>query len=68
MKGGGKALIDAAGFLSFLFGSIILLTIAFGTLGGIFVSTKRLFDLKRAKRDRDDSQSPKEGGIKHEED
>jgi hypothetical protein len=32
-KGLGKALIDAVGFLSYLFGSLVLLAIAFGTIG-----------------------------------
>jgi hypothetical protein len=50
-KGLGKALIDAVGFLSFLFGSLILLAIVFGAIGSIFMSTKRLFQLRRVKRD-----------------
>ncbi len=33
----GKAVIDTLGFLSFLFGSLILLAIAVGTIGGIHV-------------------------------
>jgi hypothetical protein len=62
-KGLGKALIDAVGFLSFLFGSLILLAIAFGTIGGIFMSTKRLFRLKRVKKDEDNTHSePEERG------
>ena len=52
-KGLGKALIDAVGLLSFLFGSLILLAIVFGAIGGIFMSTKRLFQVKRAKKDED---------------
>jgi uncharacterized integral membrane protein len=55
-KGLCKALFDAVGFLSYLFGSLILLAIVFGAIGGIFVSTKRLFQLKRVKKDKDDSQ------------
>jgi uncharacterized integral membrane protein len=49
------------GFLSFLFGSLILLAIVFGTIGGIFMSTKRLFQLKRVKRDKDNSHREPEG-------
>jgi len=45
-EGVGKALINALGFLSFLFGSLVLLAIAFGTIGAIFMSTKRLFQVK----------------------
>ena len=63
-KGLGKALIDAVGFLSSLFGSLVLLAIAFGTIGGIFMSTKRLFQVKRVKRDKDDSHREPEGGGK----
>ena len=54
-KGLGEALFDAVGFLSYLFGSLILLAIAVGTIGGIFMSTKRLFQVKRVKRDEDNS-------------
>ena len=57
----GEALIDAVGFLSYLFGSLVLLAIAFGTIGGIFMSTKRLFKVKRVKRDKDDSHREPEG-------
>jgi hypothetical protein len=60
-KGVGKALINAFGFLSFLFGSLVLLAIAFGTIGGIFMSTKRLFQVKRVKRDKDNSHGEPEG-------
>ena len=63
-KGLGKALIDAVGFLSFLFGSLVLIAIAFGAIGGIFMSTKRLFQLKRVKKDEDNSHSEPEGGGK----
>ena len=61
-KGLGKALIDAVGFLSFLFGSLILLAIAFGAIGSIFMSTKRLFQVKRVKKDEDNTHSEPEGG------
>ena len=62
-KGVGKALIDVLGSLSFLFGSIILLVMAFGILGGIFMSTKRLLKVTRGYRDEDNSHSaPEEGG------
>jgi len=50
-KGLGKALFDAVGLLSFLFGSLILLAIAFGAIGSIFMSTKRLFQVKRVEGD-----------------
>jgi len=60
-KGLGKALFDAVGLLSFLFGSLILLAIVFGMIGGIFMSTKRLFQLKQAKRDDSNSHSGAEG-------
>jgi len=63
-KGLGKTLIDAVGFLSYLLGSLILLAIAVGTIGGIFMSTKRLFQVKRVKRDKDDSHREPEGGGK----
>ena len=56
-KGIGKALINALGFLSFLFGSLILVGIMFGMIGGIFMSTKRLFQFKRIKREEDNSHS-----------
>jgi hypothetical protein len=64
-KGLGKALIDAVGFLSYLFGSLVLLAIAFGTIGGIFLSTKRLFKVKRVKRDKDNSHREPEGVGKY---
>ena len=60
-KGLGKAIIDAAGLLSFLFGSLILLTIVFGAIGSIFMSTKRLLQLSRVKKDDDNSHSKPEG-------
>jgi hypothetical protein len=54
-KGLGTALIDAVGFLSYLFGALILLAIVFGAIGSIFMSTKRLFQVKRVKGDEDNS-------------
>jgi len=63
-KGLGKAIIDAAGLLSFLFGSLILLAIAFGAIGSIFMSTKPLFQLRRVKKDEDNTHSEPEGGGK----
>jgi len=60
-KGVGKALINGIGFLTYLFGSLILLAIAFGAIGGMFMSTKRLFEIKRVKKDEDDGRS-KPGG------
>jgi len=63
-KGLGKALFNAVGLLSFLFGSLILLAIAFGAIGGIFMSTKRLFQLRRVRKDEDNTHSEPEGGGK----
>ena len=60
-KGLGEALIDAVGFLSYLFGSLVLLAIAFGTIGGIFMSTRWLFQVKRVKSDKDNSHKEPEG-------
>ena len=60
-KGVGKALFDAVGLLSFLFGSFILLAIVFGAIGSIFMSTKRLFQVKRVKGNEDNSHSEPEG-------
>jgi len=60
-KGVGKKLINALGLLSFLFGSFVVLAIASGTIGGIFISTKRLFQVKRVKRDKDNSHREPEG-------
>ena len=54
-KGLGEALFDAMGFLSYLIGSLVLLAIAVGAIGGIFMSTKRLIQIKRVQRDEDDS-------------
>ena len=60
-KGVGKALINALGFFSFLFGLLILLGIVFVTIGSIliFISPNKLFQFKRVKRDGD-----KPNGIK----
>ena len=63
-KGLGEALFDTVGLLSYLFGSLVLLAIVFGTIGGIFMSTKRLFQVKRAKRDKGNSHIEPEGGGK----
>jgi len=60
-KGFGKAIIDAVGLLSFLFGSLILLAIAVGAIGSIFMPTKRLFQLRRVKKDEDNTHSETEG-------
>jgi hypothetical protein len=61
-KGLGKTLFEAIGFLSFLFGSLILLTIVFGAIGSIFTSTKPLFQLRRVKKDEDNGFSEPESG------
>ena len=53
-KGAGKALINALSLVSFLFGSLILLAIVFGMIGSIFMSTKRLFQVKRVKGDEEE--------------
>ena len=53
-KGAGKALINALGLISLLLGSLILLAIVFGMIGSIFMSTKRLFQLKRVKGDKEE--------------
>ena len=60
-KGLGKALFEAVGFLSYLFGSFILLTIVFGAIGSIFTSTKPLFQLRRVRKDKDNSHNEPEG-------
>ena len=61
-KGLGEALFDAVGFLSFLFGSLILLTTVFGAIGSIFTSTKPLFQLRPVEKDEDNSHSEPGGG------
>jgi hypothetical protein len=53
-KGAGKALMNALGLVSFLFGSLILLAIAFGMIGSIFMSTKRLFQVKRVEGEKEE--------------
>jgi hypothetical protein len=53
-KGAGKVLINALGFISFLVGSLILLAIVFGMIGSIFMSTKRLFQVKRVKGNKEE--------------
>ena len=60
-KGVGKVFINALGFLSFLFGSLMLLSVVFGMIGSMFMSTKPLFQVKRVKRDEKDSRSKPEG-------
>jgi hypothetical protein len=52
-KGVGKALINAFGLISFLFGSLVLVAIVFGMIGGIFMSKERLFSVKRARGDKE---------------
>jgi len=63
-KGLGEALFDTVGLLSYLFGSLVLLAIAVGTIGGIFMSTKRLFQVKRVKRNKHNSHREPDGGGK----
>ena len=63
-KGLGEALFDVVGSLSYLLGSLVLLAIAVGTIGGIFMSTKRLFQVKRVQRDRDNDHREPEGAGK----
>ena len=60
-KGFGEALIDTVGSVSYLVGSLVLIAIAVGAIGGIVISTKRLIQIKRAKRDEDNSGSEPEG-------
>ena len=60
-KGVGKVLINALGLLSFLFGFLMLLSVVFGMIGSMFMSTKPLFQVKRVKRDEKDSRSKPEG-------
>jgi hypothetical protein len=62
-KGLGEAIFDVVGFLSFLFGSLVLIAIVFGTIGGIFMSTKRLFQFKRIKGDEDNNRSDPEREV-----
>ncbi len=58
-----KALFDAVGLLSFLFGSLILLTTVFGAIGNIFTSTKPLFQFRRVKKNKDNSHNDPDGGY-----
>ena len=60
-KGLGEALFDVVGSLCYLVGLLVLLAIAVGTIGGIFMSTKRLFQVKRVKKDEDNTHSEPEG-------
>ena len=60
-RGVGKALINGIGFLTYLFGSLILLAIAFGAIGSIFMSWKPLFQFRRVKKDEDSTHSEPEG-------
>ena len=53
-KGVRKAVMNTVGFVSFLFGSLLLLAIVFGMIGSIFMSTKRLFQLKRVKGEKEE--------------
>ena len=59
-KGVGKAIINALGFLSFLFGSLVLFAVVFGTIGSIFMSTKRLFQVNRVNKEEDRSRAEQE--------
>ena len=59
-KGVGTRLFNAVRSASFLFGSLILLAIAVGTIGGIFMSTRRLLQIKRTEKDKDDSNNETE--------
>jgi len=60
-KGFGETLVDTVGVLSYLVGSVVLVAIAVGTIGGIFMSTKRLIQIKRVQRDEDDSGDKPQG-------
>ena len=63
-KGVGKALFNVFGVLSFLFGSLIFVAIVFGMIGGLFMSTKRLFQLKRVKKEEgNNNREPEERGT-----
>ena len=62
-KGLCEALFDTVGSLSYLVGSVVLIAIAVGTIGGIFMSTRRFFQFKRAKRDEYNSSNEPEGGV-----
>ena len=61
----GKALINGLGFLSFLFGSLVLVSLVFGMIGSLFMSTRPLFRAKRTKKaDNDKTVEPEEPKIK----
>ena len=60
-KGFGETLVDTVGVLSYLVGSVVLVAIAVGTIGGIFMSTKRLIQIKRVQRDEEDSGDKPQG-------
>ncbi len=63
-KGVGGKLFNALGSASFLFGSLILLAITVGTIGGIFMSTRRLLQIERTKKDEDDGPGKEEDNEK----
>ena len=62
-KGMGEALFDTVGSLSYLVGSVVLVAIAVGTIGGILISTKRLIQVKRTRSDEDDSVSNRKDEV-----
>lgn len=66
-KGVGKALINALGFLSLLFGSLILLGIIFQAIGSIFFlffPKTKSFQFKRVKMDEDNNRGKPESKTK----
>jgi hypothetical protein len=48
-KGVGKVLINALGFLSYLFGPLMLFAAVFGMIGSMFMSTNHYFRLNELK-------------------
>jgi len=62
-KGVSKALANTLGFFSLLFGLLILLGIVFELIGSIFmfISTNKLFQLRRVKKEEDNTHSESEG-------
>ena len=62
-RGVGNVLMKALGLLSFLFGSLILLSLAFGMIGSTFMSTKPLFQVKRSKEPKDKPDGDEGGGA-----
>ena len=62
-KGLGNVLFETVGSLSYLVGSLVLITIAVGTIGGILISTKRLIQVKRTRSDEDDSVSNRKDEV-----